>query len=88
MGRGGGEGRREDMARPDGVSDALFEKEDLTPVQQLNEYIMISLRTMEGCELLRVSERFRGCGGAAVDEKTGAALCTGRNNDTHGQAGC
>jgi oxygen-independent coproporphyrinogen-3 oxidase len=36
----------------------LFEKEVLTPVQQLNEYIMISLRTMEGCDLRVVSERW------------------------------
>jgi oxygen-independent coproporphyrinogen-3 oxidase len=34
------------------------EKEVLTPVQQLNEYIMISLRTMEGCDLRVVSQRF------------------------------
>ena len=30
----------------------IAEKEALTPVQQLNEYIMISLRTMEGSSLL------------------------------------
>lgn len=36
----------------------LFEKEELTLVQQLNEYIMISLRTMEGCDLQRVSDQF------------------------------
>ena len=30
-----------------------FEKEILTPVQQLNEYIMTSLRTMEGLDLER-----------------------------------
>jgi len=34
------------------------EKEILTPVQQLNEYIMISLRTMEGCHLDHVTRRF------------------------------
>jgi oxygen-independent coproporphyrinogen III oxidase len=28
-----------------------FEKEELTPVQKLNEYIMTSLRTIEGCDL-------------------------------------
>jgi oxygen-independent coproporphyrinogen-3 oxidase len=39
------------------------EKETLTPAQQLNEYIMISLRTMEGCDLDHVSRRFG-------DEKT------------------
>jgi len=34
------------------------EKEILTPTQQLNEYIMISLRTMEGCHLDHVAQRF------------------------------
>jgi oxygen-independent coproporphyrinogen-3 oxidase len=33
-----------------------FEKEILTPSQKLNEYIMTSLRTMEGLDLRRVSE--------------------------------
>lgn len=31
-----------------------FEKEDLTPIQRLNEYIMTSLRTMEGLDLGKV----------------------------------
>jgi oxygen-independent coproporphyrinogen III oxidase len=35
-----------------------FEKEVLTPVQQLNEYIMTSLRTMEGLDTKYVAERF------------------------------
>jgi len=34
-----------------------IEQEILTPVQQLNEYIMISLRTMEGLDLDRVSQK-------------------------------
>jgi oxygen-independent coproporphyrinogen-3 oxidase len=34
------------------------EKEILTPVQQLNEYIMISLRTMEGSNLPYIAGRF------------------------------
>lgn len=33
-----------------------FEKEMLTPTQQVNEYIMTSLRTMEGLNLANVSE--------------------------------
>ncbi len=33
----------------------VFEEEQLTPVQHLNEYIMTSLRTMWGCDLDRVS---------------------------------
>lgn len=44
---------------------ALLEKEVLTPVQQLNEYIMISLRTMEGIDLQLIEERF---GEAAAKE--------------------
>ncbi len=34
-----------------------FEKEELTPVQQLNEYIMTSLRTMEGLDIERTGVR-------------------------------
>jgi oxygen-independent coproporphyrinogen-3 oxidase len=37
---------------------AIAEKEVLTQVQQLNEYIMISLRTMEGIDLAYVAGRF------------------------------
>jgi oxygen-independent coproporphyrinogen III oxidase len=35
-----------------------FEKEELTRVQKLNEYIMISLRTIEGCDLKYVKDKF------------------------------
>ncbi len=35
-----------------------FEKEELTATQKLNEYIMISLRTMEGCDLNYIETRF------------------------------
>lgn len=35
-----------------------FEKEELTTVQTLNEYIMTSLRTMEGISLDHISEHF------------------------------
>ncbi|CAN5458925.1 radical SAM family heme chaperone HemW [soil metagenome] len=35
-----------------------FEKEILTTTQQLNEYIMTSLRTMEGLNLVTIEERF------------------------------
>ena len=35
-----------------------FEEEILTPTQQLNEFIMTSLRTMEGLDLNLVSEKF------------------------------
>ncbi len=42
----------------DDTGDTLVEKEDLTSIQQLNEYIMISLRTMEGSSLATVAKRF------------------------------
>lgn len=35
-----------------------FEEELLTPTQQLNEYVMIALRTMEGIDLQRVATQF------------------------------
>jgi oxygen-independent coproporphyrinogen-3 oxidase len=35
-----------------------FEKEELSSVQQLNEYIMTSLRLMEGCNLNFVEEKY------------------------------
>lgn len=35
-----------------------FEIEVLTPVQQLNEYIMISLRTIEGCDVDYIKEKW------------------------------
>jgi oxygen-independent coproporphyrinogen-3 oxidase len=37
---------------------AVAELEVLTPVQQLNEYIMIALRTMEGIDLQEMGRRF------------------------------
>jgi oxygen-independent coproporphyrinogen-3 oxidase len=42
------------------IKDPLtsVEKETLSPVQQLNEYIMISLRTMEGLDLANIARRF------------------------------
>ena len=35
-----------------------FEKEELTPTQKLNEYIMTSLRTMEGLNIAYVEKQF------------------------------
>lgn len=35
-----------------------FEKEELTETQQLNEYIMTSLRLMEGCNLNLIEQKF------------------------------
>lgn len=35
-----------------------FEREELTPVMMLNEYLMTALRTSAGCDLVVVAERF------------------------------
>jgi oxygen-independent coproporphyrinogen III oxidase len=40
------------------TGEYVAEKEELTPTQRLNEYIMISLRTTEGSELPLVAQRF------------------------------
>lgn len=42
----------------EGTEAFVAEKEELTPTQRLNEYIMISLRTLEGSALPLVAERF------------------------------
>ena len=38
--------------------ESFFESEILTPVQKYNEYVMVSLRTMWGCELNKIKENF------------------------------
>ena len=42
----------------EGKGEFVADQEELTPTQRLNEYIMISLRTMEGSALPLVAERF------------------------------
>lgn len=39
-------------------NEPFFESEELTPIQQYNEYVMVSLRTMWGCDLNTIGERF------------------------------
>lgn len=57
--------RRWNIANNQKYMDALekealpFEKEVLTPVQKLNEYIMISLRTVEGIDLKKMLQEER-----------------------------
>lgn len=54
-----------------------FEIEVLTPSQQLNEYIMISLRTMEGCDLDRVKEKWGEVESRGLREKSEAFILNG-----------
>ncbi len=39
-------------------NEPFFESEELTPLQKYNEYVMVSLRTMWGCDLNTIGERF------------------------------
>lgn len=39
-------------------NESFFESESLTPLQKYNEYVMVSLRTMWGCDLNTISKRF------------------------------
>lgn len=53
-----------------------LEKEELTKAQQLNEYIMTSLRLLEGCDLTHVQNQF----GAAAAEQLKAGVIPFVNN--------
>ena len=46
----------------------IYEEEQLTPIQYLNEYIMTSLRTMWGCDLDHIADKWDESG-AAITEK-------------------
>ncbi len=56
-------------------NEMFFESEELTPVQKYNEYVMVSLRTMWGCELNSIRERF-GEGPAAYFSRLAAPYLT------------
>jgi oxygen-independent coproporphyrinogen-3 oxidase len=46
------------IAALNGGQDVVAEKEVLTETQRLNEYLLISLRTMEGCDLQHIRRHF------------------------------
>ena len=46
------------IAESGGGGETIAEREILTPIQQLNEYIMISLRTIEGMDLGHIAGRW------------------------------
>ena len=61
------------------------ESENLTPIQQLNEYIMTSLRTMEGCSLSLIEEKWGMEVKSAIKSASGKYLSEGyliSQNDT------
>ena len=57
---------------------AVAELEVLTTVQQLNEYIMISLRTSEGCNLPEIIRRFGAAAANELKNNAGAYILSGR----------
>ena len=62
-----------------------FEKEELTETQQLNEYIMTSLRLMEGCDLHFINQKFGAASVAVIQQEAAVFLNDGRlfENDQH-----
>jgi oxygen-independent coproporphyrinogen-3 oxidase len=58
----------------------LFEKEDLTAAQRLNEYIMISLRTKEGCNAAYVAATFGEAAGKKLMAQAGRYIQEGKMN--------
>ena len=56
--------------------------EELTPVQQINEYIMISLRTIEGSSRRTVVQRFGEKQATALWEKAGKYMRSGTIGDS------
>jgi oxygen-independent coproporphyrinogen III oxidase len=48
----------------------VAEKELLTPLQQLNEYIMIALRTKEGIDLARIASSFGESAAKEIEERS------------------
>ncbi len=55
----------------------MAEREVLTPLQQFNEYIMISLRTMEGVDLGTVNQRWGSAVAEALLERAQAHVLRG-----------
>jgi len=61
-----------------GADVVVAEKEVLTPVQQLNEYIMISLRTMEGSDLQHMAARFGSEQAQEMERRAAAYILDGK----------
>jgi len=61
-----------------------FEIESLTPVQQLNEYIMTSLRTAEGINTKHIEDQFGKEAALAIDVSTLKYIHDGRLTNTNG----
>jgi oxygen-independent coproporphyrinogen-3 oxidase len=64
---------------------AIAELEVLTPTQQLNEYIMISLRTSEGCNLAEVIRRFGPAAARQLEKDADAYILTGKMRKVDGR---
>jgi oxygen-independent coproporphyrinogen-3 oxidase len=62
----------------DSTVSPVSEREVLTPVQRLNEYIMISLRTMEGTDMGVVKERFGKEAAQKLEQRAERYICEGK----------
>jgi oxygen-independent coproporphyrinogen-3 oxidase len=52
------------------IGNIAFEKETLTPIQLLNEYIMTSIRTMEGIQLSKINQKWGVDAGLSIEQKS------------------
>jgi oxygen-independent coproporphyrinogen-3 oxidase len=52
------------------IGNIAFEKETLTPIQLLNEYIMTSIRTMEGIQLSKINQKWGVDASLSIEQKS------------------
>jgi oxygen-independent coproporphyrinogen-3 oxidase len=63
----------------------IYEEEHLTTTQQLNEYIMTSLRTMWGCDLAKIETQWGSDNAKAIAEKSYEFIDKGRMTEKDGK---
>ncbi len=65
-------------------NEPFFESEDLTEIQKYNEYIMVSLRTMWGCDLNTIEKKFGDIPAAHFSKLASRYLQSGEMIETSG----
>ncbi len=65
-----------------GLSDAVFEKETLTPAQHYDEYVMTNLRTLWGCDLKYMKRKLGPSFSEYCEEKAEKLIQQGRLSRT------
>jgi oxygen-independent coproporphyrinogen-3 oxidase len=71
-------GSEDEQGTESGLAGIVAEREILTSVQRLNEYIMISLRTMEGCDFQHIKNQFGKQAAQEIIKKTERYVLEGK----------